>query len=235
MEEEKETNLAAKKRGRKQDKPTKGIYDPRSESRQQFTKILMADPRQRLIEIPINAAKERRQKIFNENREKRTKEEIIPNNTDNKQLVEMMKNLTKALREYENATNKELENIMRVIELRDKETRRELDKLEEPRISIEARLKQANKLVKENKKNNGNPDNQKVQVKWKIIKDTYIHNWRKFKNGVAVLKQNNSYIKVPLIPKYKFNHYTRKWNWVYMIQTMTESIRYVEFYKKNHE
>ena len=172
----------------------------------------MADPRQRLIEIPINAAKERRQKIFNENREKRTKVEIIPNNTDNKQLVEMMKNLTKTLREYENATNKELENIMRVIELRGKETRRELDKLEEARISIEARLKQANKLVKENEKNNGNPDYQKVQVNWKTIKDTYIHNWRKFKNGVAVLKQNNSYIKVPLIPKYKFNHYTRKWN-----------------------
>ena len=152
MEEEKETNLAAKKRGRKQDKPTKAIYDPRSESRQQFTKIKMADPRQKLIEIPINAAKKRRQKIFNKNREKRTKEEIIPNNTDNKQLVEMMKNLTKALREYENATDKELENIMRVIELRDKETRRELDKLEEARISIEARLKQANKLVKENEK-----------------------------------------------------------------------------------
>ena len=108
MEEENETNLAAKKRGRKQDKPTKGIYDPRSESRQQFTKIQMADPRQRLIETPINAAKERTQEMFNENREKRTKEEIIPNNTDNKQLVEMMKNLTKTIREYENATNKEL-------------------------------------------------------------------------------------------------------------------------------
>ena len=133
-----------RKKTRQTNQPTKGIYDPRSESRQQFTKILMADPRQRLIEISINVAKERRQKIFNENREKRTKEEIIPNNTDNKQLVEMMKNLTKALLEYENATNKELENIMRVIELRDKETRGELDKLEEARISVEARLKQAN-------------------------------------------------------------------------------------------
>ena len=107
MEEEKETNIAAKKRWRKDGKPTKGIYNPRPESRQQFTKIQMADSRQKLIEIPINAAKERRQKIFNENREKRTKEEIIPNNTDNKQLVEMMKNLTKP---YENMRMQQTKN-----------------------------------------------------------------------------------------------------------------------------
>ena len=51
------------------------IYDARSESRKEFTKISFKDAKPRLQEIPHIQAKERRQKKINENREKRINEE----------------------------------------------------------------------------------------------------------------------------------------------------------------
>ena len=49
------------------------IYDAKSESRKEFTQVKIKDARERLKDIPIIAAKERRQKIITENREKRIK------------------------------------------------------------------------------------------------------------------------------------------------------------------
>ena len=46
------------------------IKDARSERRQQFTKIKTVDPRDRLRELPLKQAKDRRQSIFEENRSK---------------------------------------------------------------------------------------------------------------------------------------------------------------------
>ena len=51
------------RRNRKQDKPN--IMDPRSESRENFTKINIADPRPKLAEILIKAAKEIQRKQRN--------------------------------------------------------------------------------------------------------------------------------------------------------------------------
>ena len=56
------------------------------------------------------------------------------------------------------------------------------------------------------------------------------------KNGVTILKQKeNKFTKVPLIPKYKFNYYTRKWRTKYMVQAMSKCIKYVDFYKENKD
>ena len=51
------------RRKRKQDKPN--IMDPRSESRKNFTKINIVDPRPKLAELPIKAAKEIQRKPRN--------------------------------------------------------------------------------------------------------------------------------------------------------------------------
>ena len=47
------------------------IKDARSENRKEFLTIKTTDPRAKLQEIPIEQAKERRQKIFEENRSKK--------------------------------------------------------------------------------------------------------------------------------------------------------------------
>ena len=47
------------------------IIDARSKSRQQFTKIKIEDPRERLRELPLQQAKDRRQSIIEQNRSKK--------------------------------------------------------------------------------------------------------------------------------------------------------------------
>ena len=86
-----------------------GIYDAKSESRKECTQIKIKDARESLKDIPIIAAKERRQKMMTENREKRiedTKEEQKHGKINNKKNVEMLKDLTKALKECEEITRK---------------------------------------------------------------------------------------------------------------------------------
>ena len=67
------------------------MKDPRSESTQNFIKITLADLRTKLAEVSFHAAKESRQKLFNEKRDKRSEEEIkeliVPENSNNKQLA----------------------------------------------------------------------------------------------------------------------------------------------------
>ena len=95
------------------------IKDARSESRQQFTKIKTVDPRDRLRELPLKQAKDRRQSIFEENRSKK-KEENKKMQIENKnplQLKDMLKEITQALNTFMESTNKEIENIKRIIEL----------------------------------------------------------------------------------------------------------------------
>ena len=96
-------------RGRRNYRDGTGIYNAKSESRKEFTQVKIKDARERLKDIPIIAAKERRQKMITENRVKRiedTKEKQRHEKINNKQLVEMLKDLTKALKEFEEITKK---------------------------------------------------------------------------------------------------------------------------------
>ena len=75
---------------------------------------------------------------------------------------------------------------------------------------------------------------QKETINWRDIKETYIHNQYRYRNGIAILKHGeNKFTKVPLIPKYKFNYYRRKWRTEYMVHHV--KIKYIDFYKECRE
>ena len=86
------------------------MKDHRSENRKSFLTIPLTDPRQKLAEQQITAAKEWRQKIFKETRENKNNEEIketkLPENPNNKQLAQIVKQLTEALKQFEITTKK---------------------------------------------------------------------------------------------------------------------------------
>ena len=178
--------------------------------------------------------------MITENREKRiedTKEEQKYGKINNKQLVEMLKDLTKAPKEFEEITRKELENIMIIVDRRYKITEIEFERIEEECRAIKKKLKQTEKLaIQINPDNERRMNKQKESINWRDIKETYIHNQYRYRNGAAILKHGeNKFTKVPLIPKYKFNYYTRKWRTEYMVQTMSKSIKYIDFYKENRD
>ena len=53
----------------------------------------------------------------------------------------------------------------------------------------------------------------------KDLKEYYVHNFKKFKNEVEIIKrEDNNYIRVPIIPKYRYNKRTRRWTWSYYVQ-----------------
>ena len=62
MEEEKidTTHNKTKQTRRKRDENQERIFDARSESRKEFTKIKLSDPKQKLQEIPLKKARVRR-------------------------------------------------------------------------------------------------------------------------------------------------------------------------------
>ena len=61
-----------------------------------------------------------------------------------------------------------------------------------------------------------------------------MHNQNRFKNGLAMLKEGeNKFTRVPLIPKYKYDRYSRKWTTEYFVQSMTKCISFEKFLKKN--
>ena len=67
--QDKEANKGS--RGRRNNRDGTGVYDAKYESRKEFTQVKIMDARERLKDIPIIAAKERRQKMITENRKKR--------------------------------------------------------------------------------------------------------------------------------------------------------------------
>ena len=137
------------RRKRKQDKPN--IMDPRSESRKNFTKINIADPRPKLAEIPIKAAKECRQKKFNENRGIGNQEEEneihIAVNINNKQIIQLVKQLSEALKQFEMISRREIENIKMQMELKINRIKLENDKITKDAESLLHKIEEIKQSV----------------------------------------------------------------------------------------
>ena len=143
MEEEKKTKIETKRAPRKHEHSQKGI---RSVSRHDITQLKFEDPRIALKEIPLNKAKERRQKIIQENREARKEKEWKETTTteedkDAKQITKMIKELTLVLKSYMENTSKEIENIKTIIENNHKAFIMENKKNESDKREIESKIK----------------------------------------------------------------------------------------------
>ena len=67
------------------------------------------------------------------------------------------------------------------------------------------------------------------------IRESFIHNHRTHRNGVAILhKGEDKYIKVPLISIKTYDR-RRGWIWGYKVQDMEKAVSYKEFYEQNKE
>ena len=238
MEENKVFSTPYMKRDRKQNKSETGIIDKRLESRKQFTEIKYNDPRERLKELPIKAAKERRQKNFKEKREERKittensehREKTIIN-PNNKQLALMVRQLTEALKEYEMITRKEIDNIMEIVKAKFMKTEKEQEQIKKICKKMEEKLEEAKIVIKDSEKILDTNNNRRINDG---IKDTFIHNPQRFKCGIAIMKMDeNKLVKVPLIPRWKYSKHERKWKAEYWVQSMSEASRYTDFYRKN--
>ena len=122
MEEDKK-ETANNLRKRKQSNPT-GITDPRSASRIKFITPSLIDPRVKLSNQQIEATNDRRKKIIKENRSKRMEadnkdeEEKSDKKTEKKKIKElftMVKQMMEALKQFEDLTRLEIDNIIKTI------------------------------------------------------------------------------------------------------------------------
>ena len=121
MEEKIDTQIENRKPKRYVPTHNDRIVDARSENRKQFTQIKMEDPRERLKELPFKQAKDRRQSKIVEFRNKRMEEnkgtQLEEKRESPKQFQNMIKEITLALNEFMETTNKEIENIKKMVDL----------------------------------------------------------------------------------------------------------------------
>ena len=235
MEAYQENNNNYENRGRKFTTNGTGIIDPRSESRIQFTQIKLTDPVEKWSERKSKARKDRRQANIKEKREeKKSKaiEEQKIENPNNKQLAAMIKQITESFMEFEKATRKEIDNIIEIVKLKFKKSEEEQKhKITKMYEEVEKKIEMINKMITKTEdiiqtsawnKNNIN------------IKNSYIHNQRRYRWGIAIMKvEEEKYIRVPLIPRWKFNKNSRTWIKEYWVQSMEGASRYHDFYEEN--
>ena len=68
----------------------------------------------------------------------------------------------------------------------------------------------------------------------KVLKrDAFIHNFKTNRNGIAVLKLNDKYTKIPLIPTWRLDNKKRRWIPQYRICSLEGTESFYNFYNKN--
>ena len=97
------------------------LNNARSANRKHITAIELKDPIYKLQQIPLKVANERRQKIIKDKRAERIESNNVQQEwqgqADAAQQTSMIKLLTQAMSKFMEATNKEMENLKKMIEL----------------------------------------------------------------------------------------------------------------------
>ena len=167
---------------------------------------------------------------------------------DFKGISEIVANLIKMVSAYMENTQKEIENIKSILDLKFTS----LKKPEEIIMSLEQ--KKENKMQETNKRiqnmietikeikhnipiinslnsiNKAESSNKKV-----LIRDAFIHIFKTHRNGIAVLKLKDKYTKIPLIPTWRFDNKKRRWIPQYKICSLEGTESFYNFYNKNTE
>ena len=190
------------------------IYDARSESRKEFTKISFKDAKPRLQEIPHIQAKERRQKKINENREKRINEENkneLESSQNRTGLIKMIKEIRQLLEDHMRATELEIENIKKMIDINYKIIKKENIEVNNFKESTEMRLQNIINAQKEMYLKHESLESYAMGiVENKCAQTTNKDSYTKFKNELKVKASQNNYnfihtAKAILYDKYNFN------------------------------
>ena len=200
------------------------IYNERTENRKSFMDIPLADPRQKLS---VNKDKERRQKLFADYRKSVNRREVskMSENPKNKQLAKLFKELADVMKAIEESIKMEIENISKIVELRYKSSEIQFEKLHQSIKATETEIELLKiKTINNIEKENSNPN------------EYFIHNYRRFRNGVAMIKNGeNEFTRVPIIPKYRYDKRAKRWRRKYYIQKMYETLSSEEFITQNKD
>ena len=169
--------------------------------------------------------KECKKNLFKENierKDKGTKENTKDkkeNNThpDNKHLLTVIKQLKEVFKKYEETTEKEIKNIKEIIDKQYEISTKQQEKLKNLEKEIVNKYVKVMDTVKDTEIilqnfNQIKQNEQRLKLYDKAISKSFIHNEWKHKNGVAMLQYGiDKYVRVPVIPRYKFNKYNRRW------------------------
>ena len=175
-------------RGRKNTTSATGIIDPRSESRKQFGHIQLTDPREKLSEQQLKMIKDRRQANIKENREERkfkTSDEQKMANPNRKQLATMIQQLTEAMKDYEEATRKKIENIMKIVNLKFSKMEKEQKQITAICEQMKDKLIKAENIINESEElfQKSNTDN-----KYENLINSYFNSTRRHRCGIAIMR-----------------------------------------------
>ena len=137
------------------------------------------------------------------------------------------------MKEYEKAKRKEIENILKIINLKFSKIEKEHEQITMICDQMKEKLIQAENIIDGSgelfKKSN-------TDKRYKHITNSCIHNPRRFRWGIAMMKlTEEKHIRTPLTPKYKFNRYRRTWRKEYWIYNSNGIYKYREFYEENKE
>ena len=129
-------------------------------------------------------------------------------------------------------TQSEIENLNKLINIKEEISNHNKDQVEEMKVKIKSeileiqlKIQEIDKLIKaENPVYQTNKfKNAPITKTHKelTVKEAYVHNFNKYKKGVAVIKtDNNKNIKVHLISNWKFVRRIKKWICQYKVCSM---------------
>ena len=255
-EDQEEEKIATNERkaNRKQQNP---MRDTRSQNRSEFTQIKFVDPRLARQELPLNQAKERRQKLFQQNRsakkENMKKEQSITEIKDAKHISMMIKELTQVLNNYMALTTQEIDNLKKIISTNHKITIEDNKKFDSLKTEIDSRMQNTIDAFKSisqkhealeslvvdmttTQKHQENPDNtkskQNYSTKQGFLK-AILHNKRRFDNGIMILNDGSSFYTKKVWWKWTWRR--GKWNTFYYVYDEGKLINFKSFYEKYEE
>ena len=224
-----------------------GISNPRTESRQNFLKIKEEDPRIKLQEASHKNRKDRKQSTFKENRIKKNndKSDLEAQRDEKKEvkeLTKLIKFVSELLDDFMKNTQRELEIIQRRVELSYEVTIKDRSTVQSIEESLTTKLKNLSKNYEEIN-NKINLMNMNVLTPHEIsnlksrnsIRNAFVHNRRKHRNGVAIIHKEDRYVKVPLISVKEFDKWKRRIVWKYKVWDKEKAVYFREFYEQNKE
>ena len=142
-------------------------------------------------------------------------------------------------------TQSEIENLDKIVNIKEVISNHNKEQIEEMKVKIKSevqeiqlKIQNINKLIKAE-----NPvyqtskfKNAQIPKTYKelTVKEEYVHNFNKYKNGVAVIKtDDNKNIKVPPISNWKFVGRIKKWICQYKVCSMMGVENFKSLYERN--
>ena len=151
--EEEKIDTTNNKRITKWETQIRNARETRSQNRNEFTQLKFTDPRIARQELPLEQAKESRQKMFKEtrmeNQEKPKNGKGKEDQNDPKYLSKMIKEMTQAVNNYLLTTTQEIDNIKKIVETNHKSSVEVKEKINNITRDVDIRIQNIINIQKE--------------------------------------------------------------------------------------